>query len=280
MLKLSFTTLGCPDWTLEQIAENAAKMGYDAVDFRGLLDTLDITACPEFTTGLGATKRLFADNGVAISGIATSARFAVEDETELAKNFDEARRNMALAAELGTTGARAPVLRVYGGRVPDGRSIDTILPALTENLRKIGDEAEKYGVTLALETHDDWTDSAVFGRLMREVDHPRVRVLWDLHHPYRTNGEAAADTYHNIGGYTVSIHVKDSVPAAGDGHQYVALGEGDVPLQEMLTLLVNGGYDGYAILEWEKRWIASLREPEAAFPQYVEKMREWLTKER
>jgi len=276
MLKLSFATLGCPDWTLEQIVENAAKMGYDAVDFRGLLDTLDITACPKFTTGLSATKRLFADNGVAISGIATSARFAVEDETELEKNFDEARRNMALAAELGTTGARAPVLRVYGGRVPDGHSIDTILPLLTENLRKIGDEAENYGVTLALETHDDWTDSAVFGRLMREVDHPRVRVLWDLHHPYRTNAEAAADTYRNIGAYTVSIHVKDSVPAADGGHQYVALGEGDVPLQEMLALLVDGGYDGYAILEWEKRWIPGLREPEAAFPQYVEKMREWL----
>ncbi len=243
MLEFSFATLGCPDWTLEQIAENAAKMGYDAVDFRGLLDTLDITACPEFTTE---------------------------------KNFDEARRNLALAAELGTIGARAPVLRVYGGRVPDGHSVDTILPALTENLRKIGDEAEKYGVTLALETHDDWTDSAVFGRLMSEVDHPRVRVLWDLHHPYRTNGEAAVDTYRNIGAYTVSIHVKDSVPTADHGHQYVALGKGDVPLQEMLTLLVAGGYDGYAILEWEKRWIPSLPEPEAAFPQYVEKMREWL----
>jgi len=251
-------------------------MGYDAVDFRGLLDTLDITACPEFTTGLSATRRLFADNGVAISGIAISARFAVEDRAELEKNFDEARRNMALAAELGTTGARVPTLRVYGGRVPDGHSVETILPALTENLRRIGDEAENFGVTLALETHDDWTNSAVFGRLMCEVDHPRVRVLWDLHHPYRTNGEAPADTYRNIGAYTASIHVKDSVPTADGGHQYVFVGEGDVPLQEMLALLVRGGYDGYAILEWEKRWIPSLPEPEAAFPQYVRKMREWL----
>lgn len=275
MLPLSFTTLGCPEWSLEQIVTHAKAMGYDGVDFRGLRDVLDITQSPAFTTQLNATKRLFEDQGLAISGIATSARFATDDPTELERNFDEARRNLALAAELD-----APVLRVYGGRVPEGHTVESILPALVENLRKIGDEAEQFGVTLALETHDDWTDSAVFARLMREANHPRVRVLWDLHHPYRTNGEAAATTYQNIGPYTVSIHVKDSVPVEDDGsgrdHRYVLLGEGDVPLVEMLDLLVDGGYDGYAILEWEKRWIPSLPEPEIAFPQYVAKMREWL----
>ncbi len=271
MLPLSFTTLGCPGWTLREIVENAATMGYDAVDLRGLLETLDVTMTPEFTSELATTKRLFADHGIAFSGIATSARFAVVDADELSQNFDEARRNLALAAEL-----EAPVLRVYGGRVPEGHTVDSILPTLVENLRKIGDEADTYGVTLALETHDDWTDSAVFARLMREADHPRVRVLWDLHHPYRTNGEPAALTYRNLSPYTVSTHVKDSKPTTDGGHQYVLLGDGDVPLKTMLDLLVAGGYRGYAILEWEKRWIPDLAEPEIAFPQYVQKMREWL----
>ena len=49
---------------------------------------------------------------------------------------------------------------------------------------------------------------------------------------------------------------------------------GDVPLKTMLDLLVAGGYNGYACLEWEKRWIPSLAEPEIVFPQYVQKMRE------
>jgi sugar phosphate isomerase/epimerase len=271
MLKLSFTTLGCPDWTLWQIVDNAVQMGYDAVDFRGLQDNLDITAAPEFTSGLATTRRMFADAGLAISGIAISARYAVVDASELHSQFDETRRNMELAAQLG-----AKFLRVYGGRVPEGHTVDSILPTLVENLRKIGDEAGQYDVTLVLETHDDWTDSNVFGRLMRQVDHPRVRVLWDLHHPYRTNGESPQMTYANIGSFTASIHVKDSIQTADGGHQYVLLGEGDVPLKAMLDLLVAGGYNGYAILEWEKRWIPELLEPEVAFPQYVTKMREWL----
>jgi len=268
-MKLSFTTLGCPGWTLKQVVENAAQMGYDAVDWRGLQEDIDISKRPEFTTGLNETKQMFADNGLAISGIAISARYAVVDAEEREKQFDETRRNMELAAKLGTH-----ILRVYGGRVPEGHTVDSILPTLVENLQTIGDEAKQYDVTLALETHDDWTDSSVFAHLMAEVNHPRVRVLWDLHHPYRTNGEPAKVTYDHLAPYTVSIHVKDSVPT-DDGHQYVLLGEGDVPLQEMLDMLIAGGYDGYAILEWEKRWHPTLPEPEIVFPQYVAKMREW-----
>jgi sugar phosphate isomerase/epimerase len=269
-MKLSFTTLGCPEWTLRQIVENAAQMGYDGVDFRGLLEAIDISERPEFTTGLDETKRMFADHGVAISGIATSSRFAVVDPAERQRQFDEARRNMELAAALGTH-----ILRVYGGRVPEGHTVETIMPTLVENLREIGDQAEQFDVTLALETHDDWTDSATFARLMAEVDHPRVRVLWDLHHPFRTNSEPPEVTYANLAPYTVSIHVKDSALDAGGGHTYVLLGEGDVPLKTMLDLLRGGGYDGYAILEWEKRWHPELAEPEVVFPQYVRKMREW-----
>lgn len=269
-MKLSFTTLGCPDWTLRQIVENAARMGYAGVDLRGLLEDIDISTRPEFTTGLNETVQLFADHGVAISGIAISARYAVVDPAEREAQFDETRRNMELAAKLGTH-----IMRVYGGRVPEGHTVDSILPTLVDNLRQIGDEAEGYDVTLALETHDDWTDSSVFARLMAEVDHPRVRVLWDLHHPFRTNGEPGEVTYANLAPYTVSIHVKDSIPTA-EGHKYTLLGEGNVPLKEMLDMLVAGGYDGYAILEWEKRWHRELAEPEIAFPQYVAKMHEWI----
>jgi sugar phosphate isomerase/epimerase len=270
-MKLSFTTLGCPTWTLRQIVENAARMGYDGVDFRGLLDDIDISGRPEFTTHLNGTRRLLSDHRIAVSGLALSARFAVVDPVARQEQSDEVRRNLALAAELGTH-----VMRVYGGRVPEGYTVETIMPFLVENLRAMGDEADGYDVTLALESHDDWTDSAALARVIAEADHPRVRVLWDLHHPFRAGGELPEVTYANLGPYTVSTHLKDSVPLEGGGHVYVALGEGDVPLKAMLDLLVAGGYDGYAILEWEKRWHPELAEPEDVFPQFVAKMREWL----
>jgi sugar phosphate isomerase/epimerase len=270
-MKLSFTTLGCPHWDLNKIIENAARMGFDAVDFRGLLEDIDITRRPEFTTDLNRTRRLFADYGVAVSGIAISARFAVVDPSERMEQFDEARRNMALAAELD-----APVVRIYGGRIPKGYDAETIMPFIVRNLQEIGDEAEDYDVTLALETHDDWVDSSLCARLMREVNHKRVRILWDLHHPYRMKGEPPEITYNNLAPYIVSIHVKDSIVDNNGNVRYVLLGEGTVPLKKMLNMLIEGGYEGYAILEWEKRWHPDLLDPEIVFPQYVQKMHEWL----
>jgi sugar phosphate isomerase/epimerase len=284
-MKLAFTTLGCPEWTLRQIVENAAHMGYDAVDFRGLLEDVDITVRPEFTTGLEETRRTFADHGVAISSLSTSARYAVADPAEREKHFDETRRYMALAARLGVG-----ILRVFGGRVPEGHTVETILPILVENLRQMGDEAEQFDVTLALETHDDWTDSATLARVMAKTDHLRVGVLWDLHHPFRTNGEAPEASYANLAPYVVNTHVKDSVPGRATNvhnvpsdyrpeYSYVFVGQGDVPLRHMLDLLAQGGYDGYATLEWEKRWLPHLPEPEEAFPEYVRQMREWFPRD-
>lgn len=270
MMKLSFSTLGCPNWDLQKIVRSAAEMGYDGVEFRGLLEDLDISRRPEFTRDLNKTKRLLADYGISISGISISARFAVVDPEEKREQFNEARQNMVLAAELG-----APIVRIYGGRIPEGYTRETIMPIIAQNLREIGDEAEDHDVTLALETHDDWIDTALCAQLMREVNHKRVRILWDLHHPYRMRGESPEETYRNIGQYTVSVHVKDSI-VEDNKVKYVLLGEGDIPIKEMLKMLLEGGYRGYAIVEWEKRWHPELLDPEIVFPQYARKMREWL----
>jgi len=269
-MKISFSTLGCPEWDLEKIIRSAAKMGYEGIEFRGLLEDLDISRRQEFTANLNKTKKLLADYGLSVSGISISARFAVVDPDEKREQFDETRRNMALAADLG-----APIVRIYGGRIPRGFTHETIMPIIVQNLREIGDEAEDYGVTLALETHDDWVDTSLCAKLMREVNHKRVRILWDLHHPYRMRGEKPEETYKNIGQYAVSVHIKDSI-VENNKVKYVLLGEGDVPIKEMLELLIKGGYNGYAIVEWEKRWHPELLDPEIVFPQYLHKIREWL----
>ena len=35
-MKLSFSTLGCPAWTLDQIVKRAAQYRFDGIAFRGL----------------------------------------------------------------------------------------------------------------------------------------------------------------------------------------------------------------------------------------------------
>ena len=56
-MKLSFTTLGCPEWDLDTICAKGGKYGYDGVDFRGLQETMDITQLPAFTSAVAETRR-------------------------------------------------------------------------------------------------------------------------------------------------------------------------------------------------------------------------------
>ncbi|MBV9852803.1 MAG: sugar phosphate isomerase/epimerase [Armatimonadetes bacterium] len=261
-MKLGVSTLGCPDWTLEQILSRCKAYGYDGIEWRGLGPDLDLTQSPAFATpkAIARTRRAIADAGLESCGIDTSVRLADEDDAAWQENLELAQRTIELADELG-----APHVRVFGG---DGQAARVV-----EALRLLSDftTLASGDVLIVLETHDAFSTGAQVGDVMRRVEHPRVRALWDLHHPYR-HGETPEQTWQAIGPYVQQTHVKDSVP----GGTYCLLGEGDIPIKEMLGLLVRGGYRRWVNLEWEKRWIPALADPEVAFPQYARTLRQYL----
>ena len=74
MVKLAFSTLGCPQWKLDAILKNAEKMGFDGVDFRGYLAETDIYKCREFSSDANATARSFRDAGIDIPCFSSSAK--------------------------------------------------------------------------------------------------------------------------------------------------------------------------------------------------------------
>ena len=54
--------------------------------------------------------------------------------------------------------------------------------------------------------------------------------------------------------------------------QYRMMGEGDLPITEMLDALASIGYEGYVSLEWVKRWAPDLTDPGIVFPQFAHYM--------
>ena len=62
-MKLAFMTLGCPNWDMDTICKRGHEYGFDGADFRGYLDTIDVTLRPEFTSLAAATRRMLTDTG-------------------------------------------------------------------------------------------------------------------------------------------------------------------------------------------------------------------------
>lgn len=251
---LAFSTLGCPGWDLETILRNAVAFGYDTVELRGYLDVMDLpTATPFLPENRTETAQRFHEAGLAVCCVSSSGVVAQG-------NIEHVQRHCELAHALG-----APVVRIFGGR-PESRA------QAVENLRAFGDAATEAGVALVLETHDDFSTGETVAALLSDAAHPAVYSLWDLHHPFR-QGEPIEQTHRLLAPTLRHIHIKDGV--AGQG--YTLLGEGDVPVFPMLALALDAGYTGPISLEWEKRWHPEIADPEVAFPQYAQRVREWLT---
>ncbi len=271
-MKLGVSTLGCPDWTLDEILTRLPLYGYEGVELRGLGPDLDLTQSPAFApSAVEETRRRFADAGLTICGLDTSCSFADPDPAARARDLEEGRRAVDLAAAL-----KAPTVRVFGGGIGSEAERSEAAKRVASALAELGDHAAQTGtvqtgtVRVVLETHDAFSTGAQVAEVLRLADHSHVRALWDLHHPFR-HGEAPEETFAALGPYVEQTHVKDSTP----GGTYCLLGEGDIPILEMLRLLKGGGYDGWLNLEWEKRWMPALADPAVAFPQYAARLREY-----
>jgi sugar phosphate isomerase/epimerase len=263
--KLAFSTLGCPGWTIEQAGDAARRYGYGGVEIR-LLDGEIIPADLD-AGGRARIKRALA--GLGIPSVGTSCRFSSPDPAERARSRAEAERYLRLAAELG-----AETIRVFGGNVAPDDRLDAALGRIAQSLNELAPAAERAGVRIALETHDAMSAGRTVAEVLAGVPSPWVGALWDSHHPYRM-GETAEQTRRLLEGRILATHVKDA-RRDGERWQLLPLGEGEVPVREMLEVLHRHGWSGWVSVEWEKKWHPELADPEVAFPQHIEVLRRYL----
>jgi len=261
--------LGCPEWTFEDIVLRAQGYGYDGLELRGIGPELDITKCSDFSSRAARlhSLRFVADHGLRIVAIDTSTQLARSDPSQRLEQFNNARVNIDLAAEVG-----ASYVRVFGGVPDEGVSKEEAQKLCAYGLLELSDHAASAGdIQVVLETHDYFSRGSDIAGIFKAVEHPNAGVLWDLHHPYR-QGELPEETLGLLKPWLAFTHVKDSV----QGGAYCLLGDGDVPIKSLIDLLRTAGYDGWLSLEWEKRWVPELAGPEIAFPQYAAKLRQYI----
>lgn len=257
-MKISFSTLGCPNWLWREIIVAAKELGYQGIELRGLGQDLFVPQVSLFRPeNLAATRADLAQNKLSIPCISTECTLQ-ESSQEI---LDKAVSYLELASALG-----APYIRVLGDTNPapdDTTDEETVF----ENLQKLIPTAKKCSVTMLIETNGIFADSRRLRALIERIDSPFVQVLWDLNHPVRYFAETPAETWENIGAHVRHIHVKDSV--MDKGHmQYKMLGYGDLPIREALHLLKENGFDGYLSLEWTKRWQEELEDAGIVFSHF------------
>lgn len=268
MNRLAFSTLGCPDWSLEQALDAARRYGYDGLELRLLDGQIVEPSLPREERERVA--RLFAESELPLCCLDSSIRVATGAEPDAVER--DLRAFLQLAHDL-----RAPLVRVFSGEWPAGWAPERVFDTAADLLNRVTPEAERLDVALVLETHDAAASAKSVAEILRRVPSPAFGALWDTHHPYRM-GESPDEVLDLLGARLLHVHVKDARrdEAAANGWQLVLLGEGEVPVRESLAALKRRGYDGWVSVEWEKKWHPEIPGPEVAMPQHEKLLRQWL----
>jgi len=269
-MKLAFSTLGCPDFSWNDIYSMAKDFGFDGIEIRGLGNEIFAVQAQPFTEAqLPNTIKKLSELKIEIPCLSSGCCLKLAENAD--KNYEEIMQYIELASKLGT-----PYIRVLADQEPqpNGEVDDNVVLAA---LQRLVPEAEKKGVTLLVETNGVYADTARLCSLLNKIPSDSVAVLWDVHHPYRFFGEKPEKTVQNLGAYIKYVHIKDSVMENGVP-KYKMLGEGDLPIDEIMMALRSINYDGYISLEWVKRWAADLDDAGVVFPNFANYMERYLKK--
>ena len=284
---LVFSTLGTPDWSLARAAEEAVADGYAGLEIRILDGEVISPHLP--AERRAAIRSLLNRHGLVIAGIGASTRFSSPNADDRAQQLADLRAYVTLANDL-----EAPIVRTFGGGASEGQTMAEVIDLVANSLAEAAPDAERHGVTICLETHDAFCRGEEVAGVLRQVDSPYIKAIWDVHHPYRM-GEAVEDTWNFIGARLAHVHIKDAqrredvcpplTPSAGHlaagelSWELKLMGEGEVPCREIIHLIASKGYDGYLCAEWEKKWHPAIEEPEIALPQHARVLRQWMAEE-
>ena len=263
-MKLSFSTLACPDWSVPQIIAAATASGYDGIELRFVENEDSLWKLPEFRgEQLAISKRALSDLGLTISCVDTSCRFHFPDATERARWVDEGVRMAELAAALS-----APGIRIFGDHIQPGADQLSTRNWIADAICTLATKVASSGVEVWLETHGDFASAPETTAILNQAGSPNAGAIWDPANCYLEHNERP-----NAGGSGLRdrirhVHLKD-MRRTSDGWEPVLAGEGDFPLAEVRSSLSEIGFNGFVSFEWEKKWHPKIPDANLALPHFA-----------
>lgn len=262
---ITFSTLACPQWSVDTVIAKAAEFGYDGLEWRGGPQGHLQPAAS--ASERAAVRRATADAGLFALAVTAYTSFVSENTAERQSNLDELHRYADLAADIG-----ASYVRTFLGELPKGMTPTARLyNSMARGLEAAATHAQTVGVTIAIEPHDDFVRSATVVPILRQAPHPALGVIWDLGNTFAA-GEDPEAGFSLLGNRLAYVQVKDGW-GRGPTWQLGPVGQGDVPLERAFNLLLSSGYAGAFSVEWEWAWHPELDPPEVALPAALHTLR-------
>src|SRR5688500_324809 len=168
-IKLAFSTVACPEWTLEEVARKAQGMGYQGVELRTLGPGASALASDPALTDPDKIGRIFKAFGVEPVCLSTSVAFNHKDESAGRAAVWEAQAYVDMAAQIG-----CPYVRFFGYEVKPGDSRQGAMQRIAGRIGQLLEHAGDRGVQVLLENAGSFNTAKEWWWLFNLVDHPML----------------------------------------------------------------------------------------------------------
>ena len=251
-MKLSFSTRGWADLSWEEMMETALEMGFSGIEVYNLpkFDPMLDRSGPFQKYQAAATVRQLREKKLSIPCFDTSYDISQDDSC------------IGYLKSLLEVAGNTQVPYVAACALSDNEE------QVVSNLQALLPYAEKQKVTILLKTSGIYADTGRLRNLLNTFASDYMGALWDVHHTYRDFHESGDTTIKNLGSYVCHVHLRDS----DDTGAYQVIGEGTMPLDDVMRALSSVNYDGFLSLEWKPVWQEELQDREIIFPYYVNYM--------
>ncbi len=252
-MKLSFSTRGWNHLPWEDQIRDALEYHFQGIEIYNLSRTPSLTdrSGPFHQYRLNETMRNMKEKRLSVSCLDTPIDLSQEETAP--EEFDQ----LFQAASV----LKAPCIAVCALSDHEDlvrRNLESILPKLT------GTE-----ICLLIKTTGIYSNTERLRMLLDSFASDELGALWDMHHPYRDFGEKPDTTIRNLGAYVRHVHLRDS----DDEGAYNLMGEGTLPVREMMLALGSIDYNGFLSMEWKPEWMPDLPVRDVILPYFINYMR-------
>ncbi|MFD2332655.1 sugar phosphate isomerase/epimerase family protein [Cohnella sp. GCM10020058] len=249
ILRKEMNVLDVVDWTADQGGEHIeiVPVGYNLYEEEGLAEKIAARA---------------AACGIEVSNYAVRGNLVAESEEAFRAELERLKGEVDMAARLGVKR-----MRHDAATHPDTSAAHyaRLLPRLSEGCAEIADYAAGYGIVTSIENHGYLLQAfdRVLG-LVHAVGRENFRTTLDVGNFVCTDGDPLASVLASVP-YASMVHFKDFYvrpPGRDPGEGWfrstagrylrgAIVGQGDLDLPGIVSLLKRSGYDGYISIEFE-----------------------------
>ncbi len=252
-MNLAFSTKYHKVSSFNDFLKMADELQYDGIEVHDVsADVFTGKTSPFNPDMASATKRTLIDTKKSI--VCLNVGCNVADKAAAEENMKKIETALFVAHNINV-----PYIKVYAESADDG-AFDYVTEFMTDVIAL----CEAKNVVVLVETTGIFADTTKLSELMNFFASDFIGADWNMYETFFNKNEDAEKTITNLGAYVKLVHMTDAV-AYGE---HTLIGEGKLPVSDMVNALRSINYDGFVCVEWNPDWMSEIDDLEIILTHY------------